>query len=78
MFNESIREGCVELFCEKIAEKLKKFSASPEATQALKEIGLESLTILASAPEGTLEYYKKLFTKGELNHETTRSLCRNL
>ena len=51
------RENDVQFFCKKLAEKIEKY---PEATQALKELGIETLDILDNVPEWSYEY-RKLF-----------------
>ena len=49
------RESDAQWFCEKIEEQMKKY---PEATKALKELGIEALNILSYTPEWADKYYK--------------------
>lgn len=49
------REDMTQVICKKLKEKIEKY---PEATSALKEIGIEMLDLLPNTPEWTHNYYK--------------------
>lgn len=61
MQGDIAREEVVKFFCEKIAEKIKKY---PEAATALKELGTEVFKILPRIPDWAWDFYYPLFHKG--------------
>ena len=55
MQGDNAREDLTKIICEKLREKIKKH---PEATNALKEIGVEMLNELPNIPEWAWGYRK--------------------
>ena len=59
MQGEAAIESMTKSLCKKLVEKIEKY---PEATKALKEVGIEILNGLSTRPDWTDKYYK-LFRK---------------
>jgi len=52
---DAAKEGMTQFLCNKLVGKIERY---PEATKALKEVGIEILDNLPNIPEWANKYYK--------------------